>query len=291
MRRNRDAYRVALKDAGGATQSPFQKLVEADPQRRSTEGWDWNWDTVLEKDTLSEAIAQEFLDRSLLIDGSSLLADLVDYVLTLRSSEASFGETRNVVDPAARAALETMIPPPPGPIPVSALVNYARAITALGESNTSVDLSSGARDPANTMLNASDIADAVPTLRDRELKKLQRAVAAEIAKRGTTGRAKAEPRPQAAASETTARKPETPRPDAATVRALAGLEHLQKEFAAASELPEAERARKGRQLVRAFERLQGRGVEMEPPAEVKAARRFLTPYNQRQKAAKVAALS
>jgi hypothetical protein len=94
------------------------------------------------------------------------------------------------------------------------------------------------------------------------------------------------------ARETTCRATGEPRlDDAATVRALAGLEHLEKQFAAASGLPEAERARIGRQLVRTFERLQGRGVEMEPPPEVKAARRFLTPYNQRQKAAKVAALS
>jgi hypothetical protein len=76
--------------------------------------------------------------------------------------------------------------------------------------------------------------------------------------------------------------------DAAMVRASAGLEHLQKQFASASGLPEAERARIGRQLVAAFERLQKR-VEMKTPPEVRAARGFLTGYNRRQKAAKATA--
>lgn len=101
-----------------------------------------------------------------------------------------------------------------------------------------------------------------------------------------------------AGGEVTGRAKEPPRPaqsdDAATVRALAGLEHLRKQTDLALSspaLPEAERARQSRQLVRAFERLQGRGVKMDTPPEVKAARRFLTPYNQRQKELKAASPS
>jgi hypothetical protein len=73
--------------------------------------------------------------------------------------------------------------------------------------------------------------------------------------------------------------------DAATVRALAGLEHLRKEFASASDKPEAERARIGRQLVRAFERLQGR-VEIDTPSEVTEARRVVNHHNYLNRAPK-----
>ncbi len=98
-----------------------------------------------------------------------------------------------------------------------------------------------------------------------------------------------------AARENTARATAEPRPaqphDAATVRALAGLEHLKKQF---DDLPasvrEKERARSARQLVSAFERLERRGVDMDA-ATVREARRFLTTYNRRIRAAKLAAQS
>jgi len=78
--------------------------------------------------------------------------------------------------------------------------------------------------------------------------------------------------------------------DAATARAVAGLEHLEKQFATAARLPEAERARIGRQFVAAFERAQRRGVDVDVEM-VREARRFLTGYNRRQRATKLAAAS
>jgi tetratricopeptide (TPR) repeat protein len=120
----------------------------------------------------------------------------------------------------------------------------------------------------------------------------KQAAKGEVTKRDTTGRATAEPRLKAAkgaAGKTSARASAAPRrDDAATVRALAGLEHLQKEFSALSDKPEVERARIARQFVSAFERAQRRGVDVDAEI-VREARRFLTGYNRRQRALKRAA--
>jgi hypothetical protein len=99
-------------------------------------------------------------------------------------------------------------------------------IGGIGESNTDVDLGSGARDAPIIMLNAADIA----ALQDHDLKKLFQATAAEVKKRGLEDDANQQPHPEptapdepapvaapepapsidTAAAETT--KPEKPRP-------------------------------------------------------------------------------
>jgi hypothetical protein len=64
-------------------------------------------------------------------------------------------------------------------------------IGGIGESNTDVDLGSGARDAPIIMLNAADIA----ALQDHDLKKLFQATAAEVKKRGLEDDANQPPRP------------------------------------------------------------------------------------------------
>lgn len=94
------------------------------------------------------------------------------------------------------------------------LANFFMEVVEVDENNTSVDLGSGARDARFNMLNAADIA----ALQDHDLKKLFRAVAVEVKKRGLEDDANEPPRPvsvlepapsiDTAAVETT--KPEKP---------------------------------------------------------------------------------
>lgn len=62
------------------------------------------------------------------------------------------------------------------------------------ERNTEVDLEHVAGDASTTMVNASDIADAVPHLADDDLRKVLRAATAEVEKRGMKDSALGEPR-------------------------------------------------------------------------------------------------
>jgi hypothetical protein len=136
-----------------------------------------------------------------------LATELTDYVVALRKEYHANAARRlrhgsplpDSVDIvlSCRTALEEMIPPPPAPIPLSTLVSFSRAIATLGESNYTVYNLRPMGDAAADAAAARTLLDAP----DSELTKYVQwgeTAAAILRERGTTGRAKETPRPDAA---------------------------------------------------------------------------------------------